>query len=136
MNLDIGCSHFLKYAISGDYRTRLLVYHFEMLCCSPSPSPSPYPHNPYFIPFTPISTSATTSEVLLLPPCPRILVEVPLHIALLVIQRTRSYLKQPHTHSGAYFSELDGLVAGLDEDVVANFNGVFDVFESIVEVST
>jgi hypothetical protein len=71
-----------------------------------------------------------SSQVLLLPARPGILVEMPLHIALLVLQRSCPNLKQPHRHARAHFRELDGLVARLDEDVMADFDGVFNVFEA------
>jgi hypothetical protein len=55
---------------------------------------------------------------------------MPLHIALLVLQRSCPNLKQPHRHARPDLRKLDGLVARLDENVVADFDGVFDVFEA------
>jgi hypothetical protein len=60
---------------------------------------------------------------------------MPLYIALLVVQSPCSYLEQPHAHSWADFCKLDGLVASFDEDVVADFDGVFDVLEPVCAVS-
>jgi hypothetical protein len=55
---------------------------------------------------------------------------MPLDITLLIIQRARPDLEQPHAHPRSDFRELDGLVARLDEDVMADFDGVFNVFEA------
>jgi hypothetical protein len=55
---------------------------------------------------------------------------MPLDIALLVLQRSSPDLKQPHRHARSDFGELDGLVSRLHKDVVADFDGVFDVLES------
>lgn len=58
---------------------------------------------------------------------------MPLHITFLVVQRASSYLKQTHAHSGSYFGKLYGLIAGLDEDVVSDFDGVLNVLKTALK---
>lgn len=69
-------------------------------------------------------------QVLLLPASSCVLVQMPLYIAFLVIQGTCSNFKQTHAHPGAHFGQLDGLITCLDENVMSDFDCVFDVFES------
>lgn len=57
---------------------------------------------------------------------------MPFDIALLVIQCASADLEQPHAHARSYFCQLDGLVPCLDENVVADFDCVFDVLESAI----
>jgi hypothetical protein len=85
----------------------------------------------------PLSSQLTKSpatkslQILLLPACPGILVEVPLDIAFLILQRPCSDLEKPHAHSGTDLRQLNSLVARLDKDMVSHFDRVFDVFESV-----
>jgi hypothetical protein len=60
---------------------------------------------------------------------------MPLDIALLVLQCAGPNFEQPHTHSRSDFCKFHGLVASLDKHVVADFDGVFDIFESALHVS-
>lgn len=55
---------------------------------------------------------------------------MPLHVALLVVQCASPDFEQAHAHPRPYLSELHRLVSGLDEDVVANLDRIFDVLES------
>jgi hypothetical protein len=70
-------------------------------------------------------------QILLLPPRPRILIQMPLDIPLFILQRARPNLKQPHTHSWSDLRQLDSLVARLDKHVVSHFDCVFDVFKAV-----
>ncbi len=54
---------------------------------------------------------------------------MPLHIALLVIQRPRPNLKQPHAHPGTHLRQLHRLKPSLDENVMADLDSVFDILE-------
>ena len=72
----------------------------------------------------------THLQIVLLPPRPRVLVQVPLDIALLVVQRAGPDLKQPHAHPRPDLRQLDGLEARLDEDVMSHLDRVLDVLES------
>ena len=72
-------------------------------------------------------------QVVLLPPRPCVLVQVPLHIAFLVVQRARPDLKQPHAHPWPNLCQLDRLEARLHEDVVSHLDRVLDVLESTKE---
>lgn len=73
-----------------------------------------------------------SSQVVLLAARPCVLVQVPLDVALLVVQRASADLEQTHAHARAHLGQLDRLVAGLDEDVVADFYCVLDVLESVL----
>ena len=75
-------------------------------------------------------TSTDRLQVILLATCSCVLVKMPLDVSLLVIQRTRPNLKQAHVHSRTHLCQLDRLVSCLDKDMVADFDCVFDVFES------
>jgi hypothetical protein len=70
-------------------------------------------------------------QILLLPPRPRILIQMPLHIALFILERASAYLKQPHTHARPHLCQLHRLIARFDKDVVSDFDCVFDVFEAV-----
>lgn len=76
-----------------------------------------------------LAQKASPLQIILLSSRPCVLVQMPLHIALLVIQSARSDFEQAHAHPWSDFSQLNGLVSRLDEDVVADFDSVFDVLE-------
>ena len=60
---------------------------------------------------------------------------MPLHITLLIIQRPRPNLKQPHAHPGPHLRQLNSLVPRLDKNMVSDFDRVFDVLEPILSIS-
>ena len=72
-----------------------------------------------------------SSQVVLLPPRSCVLVQMPLDVALLVVQRAGPDLEETHAHPRPDLCQLHRLVSCLDEDVVADLNGVFDVLESV-----
>ena len=54
---------------------------------------------------------------------------MPLDIAILVIRSALSDLEQAHGHARANLCQFDALVSGLDEDVVADLDAVFNILE-------
>lgn len=54
---------------------------------------------------------------------------MPLHIPILILQRTTPNLEQPHRHPRSHFRQLDTLVAGLHENMVSNLDAIFDILE-------
>lgn len=54
---------------------------------------------------------------------------MPLDIPVLVVERARPDLKQPHRHPRSHLGQLDAPIARLDEDVVPDLDAVLDVLE-------
>ena len=75
------------------------------------------------------------SQEILLPACPGVLVHVPFGVTALVLQRSSPDLKQPHRHSRPHLRQLDALIPCPDEDMVANFNAVFNILECYYPVA-
>jgi hypothetical protein len=70
-------------------------------------------------------------QIILLSPCPCVLIEMPLDIALLIVQCASPNLEEAHAHARPNLGKLHGLIACLHKDVVADFDCVFDVLESV-----
>ena len=60
-----------------------------------------------------------SSKVVLLASSAGVLVHVPFDVTILVLESAGSDLEQTHRHARTNFCQLDALVSGLDEDVVA-----------------
>lgn len=71
-----------------------------------------------------------SSKIILLLACARVLVQMPLHISILVVQWTATNLKGPNAHSRSNLAELARVVRCSDEHMVAHLDDVVDVLES------
>ena len=70
------------------------------------------------------------SKIVLLSSCPGILSQSPFDLPSRVFfQCSSSDLEAPHGHSGADLCQLHISIAGLDKDMMANFNAIFHVLE-------
>lgn len=74
-------------------------------------------------------TGETPLQILLLPPRPRILVQMPLDIALLILQRARANLKKSHTHPGSHLRKLHALESRFDKNMMPHFNRILYVLK-------
>jgi hypothetical protein len=79
--------------------------------------------------FSQSSILASTLQVLLLPSRPRVLVKMPFHIPLLIIQRPCPNLEQSHAHPRSHFGQLNRLETCLDKDVMSHLDRILDVLE-------
>jgi len=68
-------------------------------------------------------------QILLLPSRPRVLVEMPLNIPLLIVQRPRPNLKQPHAHPRSHLRQFHRLVPCLDKNMVPDLDRILNVLE-------
>jgi hypothetical protein len=60
---------------------------------------------------------------------------MPLNIPLLIIQRPRPNLKQPHTHPRPHLGQLDRLEARLDKNMVAHLDSILNILKGDNAVS-
>jgi len=70
-----------------------------------------------------------TSQVILLPCCPGVLIQTPLDVAISVFQGTVSYFKTSHCHPRTHLSQFDSLIARPNKNVVSYFDVVLNVLE-------
>ena len=68
-------------------------------------------------------------QIVLLLRGPRVLVQSPLNITILVLQRSATDLETAHRHSWSDLCQLHALVSSLHKDVVAHFDRILDVLE-------
>lgn len=68
-------------------------------------------------------------QIVLLLRRPSVLVESPLNISILVLQRPSTNLEAAHRHSWSDLCQLNALVSSLHKDVVAHLNRILDVFK-------
>lgn len=68
-------------------------------------------------------------QIVLLLRRPRVLVESPLNISILVLQRSSTNLEAAHRHSWSDLCQLNALVSSFHKDVVAHLNSILDVLE-------
>ena len=54
---------------------------------------------------------------------------MPFCIPTLALQRPTPYFKQPHSHPGSHFRQLDTLISRSHEDVVSYFYTILNIFE-------
>jgi hypothetical protein len=70
-----------------------------------------------------------TSQIILLLTCPRVLIQMPLHIPILILQRPAPNLKKPHCHPGPHLRQFYTLIPGLYKDVMPYLDTIFHVFK-------
>lgn len=78
----------------------------------------------------PLWAGWTDSEKVLLFACASVLVEVPLRVTLLVVQRSAPYLEGPEAHPGPDLAELARVVGCAHEHMMPDLNNVVDILES------
>lgn len=69
------------------------------------------------------------SQIILLSTCSGVLVQSPLHISILILQRPASDLETPHRHSGPDLSQFYTLISCLHKNVVPNLDAVLNILE-------
>jgi hypothetical protein len=87
-------------------------------------------------PNTPPIVSPRRLQILLLPSRPRVLVQMPLDITFLILQRSSPDFKKPHAHPRSHLRQLNSLVSSFDKHMVSHFNRVFNVLEPIHTLAT
>jgi hypothetical protein len=75
-------------------------------------------------------------QILLLPSRPRVLIQMPLDITFLILQRSSPDFKKPHAHPRPHLRQLNSLVSSFDKHMVSHFNRVFNVLEPIHTLAT
>jgi len=69
------------------------------------------------------------SQIILLLTRPSILIQTPLHIAILILQRPTPNLKTPHRHPRPHLRQLDTLISCLHKHMMADLDAILDVLE-------
>ena len=69
------------------------------------------------------------SQIILLSTCSGVLIQTPLHISILILQRPASDLETPHRHSGPNLCQFDTLISCLHKHVVSNLDAILNVLE-------
>lgn len=69
------------------------------------------------------------SEEVLLPTCAGVRVEVPLNIAVFVLERTAAYLKGSETHTRPHLAELTGIIRCPDKHMMPDLYDIVHVLE-------
>jgi len=69
------------------------------------------------------------SKIVFLPTRPRVLIQPPFYITILILQRPSSNLETSHRHSWAYFRQFHTLISRLNKHMMPDFNAIFNVLE-------
>jgi hypothetical protein len=75
-------------------------------------------------------------QILLLPSRPRVLIQMPLDITFLILQRSSPDFKKPHAHPRPHLRQLNSLVSSFDKHMVPDFDCVFNVLKPIHTLAT